>query len=193
MTDLYIANCTAQQQVICFRMDFTPKGEKIDFKPHTQREIRAGQQVCIRDLHIEQAETIRQQLEPFGLLSVSEISRAKGVTPLIFNVDKQVKADQIRAVINHNTGVLIIRGKVRRQNAAMSIYDIVNNTVAKQLAEQQMPVPEEPTDLDVEFEQVEQSEAGERRIEEGLRVSATATPTKPRGKPGPKGPRLKRT
>lgn len=204
MPDLYIANCTKQNREIHFRLDFNPPaGVQRDFIPPTKRDVKPGQQVKIRDISIDQAEIIRAQLEPYGLLSVKEVQSAgNAVVPIIFNVDKAVKPDEIRIVMDHNDRVQIFKGRERRKKAAMSVNELVADAVVKSLTEQHQPLPDEIGGLDVEFEQVDQSEAGERRIEEGYRVSqnapgpgaqASKVPLRadgqPRGKPGPKGPR----
>jgi hypothetical protein len=175
MPDLYIANTTIQKRIVCYRLDYNAKGTKItEPQPHLQRDIEPGKQICISGLHIDQAESIREQLAVYGLIAVSEIKSVRGVVPCIFNVDRAVKKSDIEQVLAHNSTTLLLRGKVRRQKAAVSVHDMLNDTLMKGLAAEQLPVPDQRNDIDIEIEQLEQSEAGESRIEEGIKVSDLA-------------------
>lgn len=174
MPDLYVANCTQQIQQCYFRRDFTAKGmPEIQYRPPTQREIKPGQQVKILDgEHMNLVTSVTEQLQPYGLIGVADIPRARDVVPWIFNVDRAVTKGQIQAVMDHNSRVKLIDGKARRRKAAVASNDLVTDTVAKELARQSLPAEAIPDTIEtsVEFEQLEQSEAGESRIEEGIKV-----------------------
>ena len=184
MTALYIANPTKQIQVVCYRLDYNRKGELEEnrrFQPAKQQDIQPGRQALLgsNDFHMSQVEDIVTQLEPYGLVAAKETNRlpAKKIN-YIFNVDQPVPAEVMRKVQAHNTGVAIQEGQERRAKAAVASNDLVQQTVQNQFLEQ--GIPAEPADsTTVAFEQLEQSEAGERRIEEGFEVV-------PEGKVGPR-------
>lgn len=183
MPDLYVANCSQQNQIVYFRRNFSAKGSPVQtFTPPTQREIAPGHQVKIlAGEPMDTVDSVTEQLRPYGLIGVTDIPRAKDVVPYIFNVDRPVTKTQIMQVMDHNTRVKIMDGKVRRQKAAVASNDLVTNTVANELARQGLP-PESMPDTagtTVEFEQLEQSEAGEKRIEEGIHVRADAPNQRP--------------
>jgi hypothetical protein len=194
MPDLYIANCTRQKQVVYFRKDFTAQGQpEIAFRPATQREIEPGQQVkVLAGEHISLVDSVVEQLRVYGLTAVADIPRAASFVPSIFNVDRMVTKSQILTVMDHNSRVKLIEGKERRQKAAVASNDLVTETVARDLARQGLPAEAIPDTVQtsVEFEQVDQSEAGENRIEEGIRVRTDA-PDAPRQKKSGRNARRK--
>jgi hypothetical protein len=180
MPKLYIANVSTQQQIICYRLDFRMDGSRDD-RPIPARQTPAippGRQMVVGgDLHMTQIESIVSQLEPYGLIAQMEIGRLPPHQKVsyIFNVDKEVSAETIRQEHAHNTGVKIEDGRERRQRAAVAANEIIQNTVNEQAAQAAVPVPT-LKEFDISVEQDEQSEQGERRIEEGYRVSVAATP-----------------
>ncbi len=193
---MYVANPTRQNQVVCYRLDINRDGELKDmsrtFQPARQQDIPPGRQVQLgSDFHIKQIEDIVDQLTVYGMIGVVDLPRIPkpdlanlrgGVVPYIFNLDSPVPASAIRQVLAHNEAVLIEDGRDRRKKAAVASSDIVQHTVANQFAESGIDAA--PSDkLAVSYEQEEQSERGERRIEEGYKVSAEA-PIPPRRGPG---------
>lgn len=192
--DLFIANATRQQQIICYRLDFNQPGQQQNFKAAAQRQIAPGQQVKVEADTIDQIQAVCEQLGNYGMRAVNEIPRATDVVPLIFNVGAPVKKAAIVEVMEHNSRIKIMEGKIRRQRAAVASNETVVKAVASELANQQLP-PEaipETVETAVDFEQLEQSDAGESRIEEGVIVSEAAPPSRgreqaaTRRKPGPK-------
>ena len=181
MARLYIANVSRQTQIVCYRLDYNKRGEdNIDrrFQPAKQQDIPPGRQVQIGgDFHMNQITDIVDQLAKYGLIGVIDVPRmGRNVAPYVYNIDKPVPADVMKRVRDHNHGALIAQGKDRRQKAAVATNEIVQDTVAKQFAENGIDAT--PVDrTDIAFEQEEQSEAGEKRIEEGFHVA-------PGGKPG---------
>jgi len=191
MSRLYIANCTKQNQMIYYRLDFNNRGEpekNARFQPAKQQEIPPGRQIILGgDFHPTQIEDIVQQLVPYGLIGVTDVPRQKKVAPFVFNVDKPVPADIMRNVSHINSEVQIEEGKLRRQKAAIAVNDLVTQRVAAEFLNQ--GVTDEPTqNLSLAIEQEEQSENGEKRIAEGFKVSAAAP-----GKPAGRGARRKRS
>lgn len=198
---LYVANCTRQNWQVQYRLDFNLQGERepnARFQPAKQQDIPPGRQVQLGgDMHITQIEAIVEQLAKFGLKGVVDVPGLRtaskrftpadiGTTPLIFNIDKPIPAEVMRQVQHVNSTILIEQGRMRRQRAAVAVNDLVQTKVANEFMA--AGVDELPTDkIDVGYEQLEQSEAGESKIEEGYRVGAGgAMPGKSAVKPSRK-------
>ena len=187
---LYIANPTRQTQVVCYRLDYNKNGElqesdRTRFQPARQQDIAPGRQIQLGgDMHITQIEDIVDQLKPYGIVGVVDIPQlGRKVVPYIFNIDRPVPAEAMRKVQNSNAAVLIEDGRDRRARAAVASNEIVQNTVEHQFLEN--GIDQKPSDkIAVGFEQLDQSEAGEKTIAEGYRVSPHANNPKP-----PKGRR----
>lgn len=180
---LYIANCTRQNRIVCYRLDFDQQGKpelRAQFQPAKQQPIDPGRQAMIGgDFHIRQIEDIVAQLARYGMVGVKDVATNKKMAPMVFNVDAPVPAEVMRRVSSSNAELLIEQGKMRRQRAAIRSNDLVNATVQKDLMDRgQMTEDTAPVDVDVGFEQLEQSDAGERRIEEGYKLRANAPPPK---------------
>lgn len=181
MSKLYISNCTRQVQEIQFRLDFNQQGQpQMQFRPALRQTIQPGRQVIVanKDLHQSQVDSIVGQLCRYGMIAVADVPRTKSKTALVYNVDRPVSSEVIRTVMARNAGVLLQEGKERRQKAALATNEIIATAVTNNFAA--MGIPKEPTqDVDVEFEQEEQTEAGESRIEEGFRIRDNAPSTSP--------------
>lgn len=180
MPKLYVANCTRQNYNCQYRLDFTANGEPVPtgrFHPAKSQVINPGRQVVLggTDMHMTQIEDIVEQLKIYGMIGVSEINELQGQkAPYLFDVNKPISTNDIRRVVDHNDGVAVIDGRKRRANAAV----VVNDVLAHKIDSEMKPV-------DVEFEQLQQSEAGEKTIGEGYRIDPAA--------PGPKGQPPKQT
>lgn len=175
MTALYIANPTKQTQIVCYRLDYNRKGDEErlrQFQPAKQQEIQPGRQVLLgsKDFHMSQVEDIVQQLEPFGLIASKDVGRLpRRKVNYLFNVDQPVPSDVMRQVTAHNAGVQIEEGRQRRANAAVATNDLVQQTVQEEFA--RLAIPAEPADsTSVAIEQLEQTELGEKRIEEAFDI-----------------------
>jgi hypothetical protein len=176
MTRLYVANCTRQNHELYYRLDFTPKGSpEIAFRPANKQPVAPGRQVVIgnKDLHLQQVESICGQLGKYGMVGVAEVPRVRGKIPFVFNVDRPVPADTIRYVMDLNAGLLTQEGIDRRARAAVASNELITQAVSNEFAAKGIEIEPTPA-VEVEFEQEEQSEAGEKRIEEGYRISAAA-------------------
>ena len=180
MVMLYVANCTKQYQEVHFRLDFNDSNHPNQNSPAKKQTIPPGRQVALGgDLaHVSQADEIIKQLTAYGLVPASEIARLKAKAPYIYSRDTPVKPDQIRHVQNLNAGILMREGRLLREKAAIVVNETVADTVARQFAENGID-KEATQDVEVEFEQQDQSEAGEKRIEEGYRIDATSKPNQP--------------
>jgi hypothetical protein len=185
MARLYIANTSKQDQVIHFRLDFDQNGQQISQagKMPKQQEVKKGRQANIGgDLPMPTIDSIVEQLRPYGLIGVADVPRQASIVPFVFNVDRPVSADVMRQVIAFNDGISVSAGQKRRQNAAIATNDLVQKLVDDLAATAGAPLPtpiNDPEKPAVEFEQIEQSENGERRIEEGYILDPNA------GRPSP--------
>jgi hypothetical protein len=187
---LYIANCTKQNQVVCYRLDYDNKGELIElrkFMPARQQDIQPGRQAIIGgDMHKTQIDDIISQLRVYGLIGVVDVQKddvpGRRITPLVFNIDAQVPKNIIERVFYGNQNIMIEDGRERRQKAAVANHELVQTSVSQQFAA--VGIDEPPAErMQVSFEQEEQTEAGEKRIEEGYTIvpEKQAPPTAPRG------------
>lgn len=180
MTKLFVANCTRQVQEVHFRLDFTDAGQpnpQARFQPAKRMTIPPGRQVPLGgDLHMSQVDDVTKQLETFGLTALADVPRSRGkLIPLLYNVDTPLKPSQIEAVMNANAGILVEQGRERRQAASIATNALVDQVVANEFAAVGLEAQTGPK-VEVEFEQLEQSEAGERKVEEGYRMDAKAKP-----------------
>ena len=185
MASLYIANCTPQVKEIYYRLDFDIDGRKKDtnrrFEPAKKQTILPGKQAPIgsANMHPSQVEDIVQQLSRYGLHGVVDLAHREplSVVPMVFNVERPVPKQVMERVIEENKIALVNQGKERRRKAAIGTNNMVQQTLAQQMAAANVdPNEEPPTPVEVAFEQLDQSEAGEKKVEEGYRVDATAAP-----------------
>ena len=174
---LYVANTTKQNQELFYRLDFTQQGQpEIKFRPANKVVIPPGKQMPVgghKRLHVMQIESIVQQLAKHGLIGVIDVQQFYAKARYVFNVDKPVPAAIIDRLMNQNDGILIVEGAHRRKQAAVVVNDQVTKMVQAEFEQRGIPKAAEQ-DVDVEFEQLEQSEMGESRIEEGIKVRGDA-------------------
>jgi hypothetical protein len=198
---LYLANPTRQEQIICYRVDFNKDGERLEsdrtrFQPARQQPVPPGRQIQLGgDMHIHQIEDIIEQLKPYGLIGVTDVPRMdRKVVPYIFNIDAYVPLKTFKEVMDHNSGIHIQDGQHRRAAAAVASSELVQQTIANQLMQVGIEQPPAEAAVEVSYEQLEQSEAGERTIAEGYRVDPNAPGPQQaprRGGGRPKGSRNK--
>ena len=118
---LYIANCTQQVQSFMYRVPETPA-------PRMQ-PIGIGQQIQISgDLSQFDIDAIVEQHSRYGLVAVDAIDRTRPFIGVCYSVDKHVPVDKIKRALEHNESVLIERGRVMRQEAAVAL----NNSLEEQ-------------------------------------------------------------
>ena len=181
---LNVANTTNQNQIIYYRTHFNERGQQ-RFEPPRQQDIPAGRQVILGgDMEMPEIETIVRQLTRYGMVGCVDVPRLKKIAPLVFNVGQPVPAEIMRRVRDVGSAIKIEQGRLRRQKAAISVSESVQRLVNSQFVD--VGYPEVASDqIDVGFEQLEQSEAGERRIEEGfhLRPGSDGRPGAPSKKP----------
>ena len=180
MARLYIANCTAQNCVIYYRMtvkkDGTPDPQA-QFRPLPLRqELRLGTQIVLGgDLHLEQIKVIVEQLERQGLVSVEnlktgKVQRRQRITWL-YDIDKAVPATAIRDAAAHNSSVLIQAGAAFRQRAAIAAQSKVLNATPN-AAGPTLGEVAPPTEFSVALEQEEDGTPSiGKRLDEGYFIS----------------------
>lgn len=179
MTDLYVANCTRQVQIVCFRHDFNERGQAKAFSAPRQREIKPGQQERIaRGEHIDTVTAITEQLGVFGMRPIAEVSRLtdKDYVPVVYNVDRAVPSRLIRDVMDHNNRVRMLQGAQLRKQAAVVSNDLITKTVQEELLKEQMPAEMLPKieETTVEYDQQNTTEENQTRLGEGVRVRGDA-------------------
>jgi hypothetical protein len=180
---LYVANVTRQEWLFNYRLDFDDTGRQRTM--HKSQPIPAGRQVQIGgDFDsIGQIDEIVKQLQPYGMIGVADIPRMdkRAVVQLVFNVGAPVPTEAMRKVRGGNELIYIDTGRKRREASAVAANNAIQTSVSNLFAEH--GVDAAPADTtDVVIEQLEQSEAGERRIEEGYHAKlgdAGGRPEKP--------------
>ena len=183
MSKLFVANVSKQNHIIYFRLDYDKAGQPLGigiFRPaNASPVVGSGRQVQLGgDLHMNQVASIILQLSVYGAINEDEVKRTRGRITYICQVDRPVSTEAIRLANNHNNGILEDDGRSRRKRAAVA----ANASVDLQLQSQMEPQPP-VREFDMSVEQEDQSEHGERRIEEGFRIDHDATsPQPPRGR-----------
>ena len=132
--NIFIANCTNQNQQINFRLPEARKPVAI--------MIPMGQQRPVGDLSPPEIEAMMEQLGPYGLISVAEIKRAPRKISYVYSENKPVTSEMIRMAHDKNQGVLRDEGKDRRKNAAVAA-NAGMNTEETPLNRLEMSVEEE--------------------------------------------------
>lgn len=190
MGKLYIANCSKQPQELQYHLHLKVDGGRLtstDAAPinrqATRQTIQPGRQdvIASHDLPTWQMESVIRQLEPHGLVAVTDLYSPEfrnRKIPLLFSIDKPVAGDVIRYTMDSNSGTLTEEGRRRRIQAAIATSETVNSAVAQTLAQNQID-QEINTKVDVEFEQVEQSEFEEKKIAQGVKVRDDAPDAPP--------------
>lgn len=190
MGKLYIANCTKQNREIQYHLHLKVDGGRLvstDPAPvnrmAARQTITPGRQDIIGavDLPPWQIESVIRQLTPHGLVANDELyspaHRGKMI-PLVYSLDRPVSRDVIMYVMDSNAGHLTEEGRHRRVQAAIATNETVVSAVNQTLAQNQIDADVKTT-VDVEFEQVEQSEFNESKIAEGIKVRADAPDAPP--------------
>ena len=160
-----MANVSFQRQTIAYKLTIDGKGnysERLDRQGFRQETIERGQQVQIgTDFCLEQIQEIVDQLEPYGLVRKMDVPNGLHcVHNLIYNIDIPVSRPILEALHEWNTGVRLGDGAARRKAAAIAANQALTQTAQ-----------EVPRVFDIEMEQEEVSEAGEKAIGEGFHVT----------------------
>lgn len=166
---LYIANCSQQSQVINYRI--------IEFPRAMTQPCDIGQQIMVAraDLTLPQIEGVVRDMRIYGLLTVEEVAalRDTNITiPFVAAVDKPVSTDIIQKVMYHNRGVLRLRGKKMREEAAIATSVKMGEMTPGAAQTLEMTIQEEKTGSLAHDDEV---------INEGVRIDVgTKTPAQQR-------------
>lgn len=173
MARLYVVNCTGQNRIVNYRLDYTvdDQGRRTSERlvPFKSITIPARAQVPFGgDLHPLQISDIVGQLErTCGAVHVDDVRTAKkmGVVKMIWSQDKAVSFAVLKDVVDHNINRLSEQGAERRRTLALVADQQLTNLVDR-------PLPK----LEMEFEQVEEDPDLPGRLTEGLRVNHKPAP-----------------
>ena len=122
---LYVGNATKQIFDFMYRVPETTG-------VRTQR-IGIGTQIKVSgsngtELNQKQVDSIVAQHEKYGMVRVSEIDRTKSFTGLCWD-EKPISVSKLMTAIEHNTKVLIERGKKIREDTAVSGAAVLENSL----------------------------------------------------------------
>ena len=199
--DMYVANCTRQNQIVYFRIDFDTKGSRQAISPPKQMPIPAGQQVMLtRDQHPDAVKSIVDQLTIYGMKGMLDLQRGDlgdKVIPFLFDLGRPLKLSAIKDVMDHNHRVKIFDGKKRREDAAIASNNMLERTVEAQLAAMdptgEQPLPDlKKSTVDFETAGDPNPEEGRDKLAEGFVIDKSApakTPPAATTKRGPGRPR----
>lgn len=140
MPNLYIANCSKQDQDFHYR---TSRGGKTIIQL-----IRVGSQIKISgDLTGAQIAYIVQQHEKYGFANVKDIDRSKDFVGVCYD-EKPISVEAIRHALSHNDLVLLQRGRKSREEAAVAAHQTVQQQLegAANLEVLDVEIEEEKTD-----------------------------------------------
>jgi hypothetical protein len=169
MARLYVVNCTGQNRIVNYRLDYTvdEQGRRTSERlvPYKSINIPArGQMPFGGDLFPGQIEQIVQQLEQTcGAVNVNEVrtAKARGPVKMIWSEGKPVPLPILKDVVAHNMKSLSELGEERRRNLALVADVQLSNLIER-------PSPK----MELEFEQVEEDpDLPAKRLTEGLRIS----------------------
>jgi len=174
--NLYIANATMQNRIANLRVPEVTK--------NIQLNIARGRQVRVpKDLAQQDVDSIVEQMSKYGSIKIDEIGSKRSYAttiPYILSVDKPVPVTAIKRVLDHNKGVLKLRGDEVRQQAALASSQVMEEAAPGTLDNFETTLIEEKSGGMVH-------EGDEKPVAEGLRVSGNdvATPGTERTAKGP--------
>jgi len=123
MTKLYIMNCKKQDEVFAFRVPELDKAGKVVRHGQliTQTIPKGGQLQVYRDADEPVLRAILAQHARYGIAAAADIDRPKPFINLAYQFDKPFSPNQIMYGFQHNTDVLVDRGREQRDGAAVAI------------------------------------------------------------------------
>lgn len=166
--DLYVANLTRQHHHFTFRSSSDSKLMQVPIPIGQQQRV-------LKDATEAEIDAVVKQHAPYGMALASEVSKRKEFVGLCYSVDRKINVDAIMHGLEHNTDVLIDRGREIRRGAAVQS----NNLIEKALEE-----TNRKNGIDVQLDELEVliNEADERGrespdgLKEGIMVSKSADP-----------------
>jgi hypothetical protein len=161
---LYIANGSHQVQDFQYRLP--------EVKNYRQQIIPIGGQIRISgDLSKEDIDLIIEHHTVYGMVHYKDIANHKDMEiPYIYSVDNFIPVDVMTALIVQNREYNTEKGKEQRQAAALTVNNMIEESLSDKLKNFEMTVVEE------------QSKVRDATFSEGIRV----TRDKDRG--APQGP-----
>jgi hypothetical protein len=142
MSKMYVLNCTRQNQEFWYRL---PESTKL-----LHQMIPIGGQIQVAgDLTTFDIDSIVEQHSRYGMVSYSEIDRAKPFVGYCYQLDKRFNnvADALQRGLDHNDRVLDALGKQMREEAAIAVNQSIEGQRAPaRLTELELTVEEEGDD-----------------------------------------------
>lgn len=167
MPTLYIANTTKQHHQFTYRHR--------EMSNPAIKEIRAGQQIPITDLTMDEVDSIVKQHEKYGLRSAKELSTLRGFVGLSYMVDKPVPIDAMLATFETNDSALEQGAQTRREVQAAATSEAVADSLNKLTGIDKEAV--RPKNLQLE---VTEDTTGTRSVASGVEVPADAKDVDPK-------------
>lgn len=165
MQKMFVANCTRQVQAFLYRL---PENNQ----PRSQMIAIGGQTQISGDLSTPDIESIIQQYEKYGLVSLVEVKKHDGFAPFVYSLDKPVPPEIISMMVERDTEELQERGREQRKNAAI----VMASQIGKQARESGLDLDLEEIRVDVTEDndgaaRDRRSRTGGDRIEEKIVVT----------------------
>lgn len=155
MTQMHIANVTAQNHTFVYRV---AEGSKA-----VEQTIPAGGQIRISanrgDLSMSDVHAIVDQHEKYGLISFDAIGKTRDYVQLVYSLDKPVNITKMFEQIHANRDILVERGKINRQAAAVAVSKAVEEHI------ENTGLPEQLKAVEISVEEIK----GSRVIGDGAR------------------------
>jgi hypothetical protein len=120
---LFVTNTTKQNHVFAYRLQ--------ERQQVFVRTIRAGGQICLDNLDKDEIDRIVAQHVTYGMIPAKELSRKKGFTGLVYNVDSEINVDAMLETFENNDKALDGQAQVRREVTAQAIADGIGKEVGK--------------------------------------------------------------
>jgi len=158
---MFVANATNQPHDFVYRLPEHAAAIRVP--------IRAGGQVQLPgDLRLKDVEAIIEQHRLYGMIEAGEIARlgSRPYAGLCYSLDRQTTPERILTLYNHNTSVLVERGKKLRTDSAIAIHE----NMQQQALEQHLPDPLRALETTVE-EIHRDARDPSPEINEGVRVA----------------------
>jgi hypothetical protein len=139
------------RQTVFYRLDFVHEGnaaQRVNNLKHIV--IEPGRQVTVGgDLTLNQAQTIMDQLSPYGGVGVEELNRLPPQKiAYVMSLEKTIPARAIKIIDEHNNELLTASGDLRRRQAAIAAHPVVDQKIdgLKRLDIEMLEVPPEAGD-----------------------------------------------
>lgn len=125
MTNLYIANPTKQDHRFTYRLPG-------NLASPTQKTIKAGQQIEIKDLDRSDIDAIVAQHEIYGMCKAEEFSRRRHIAHLCYSEGAPVDIDRMLQTYEVNDEKLDENAQARREQTAAAVNRLAAETIKKE-------------------------------------------------------------